>query len=152
MRLKQHLLPTLLFSVAAALPLSAHAGPKADALAACLGDSTSGKDRKDLARWIFVAMATHPEIKDLSNVNEASRNGADEAVARLFTALLAERCTPQAREAVQQEGQAGMVTAFQTLGALAMQELMSNPQVSGAISGFERRIDRAKMDAALGGK
>ncbi|MFG6430093.1 hypothetical protein [Roseateles sp. LYH14W] len=145
-------LPILLLSLVAALPLSAQAGPKAEALAACLGDSTTGKDRKDLARWIFIAMASHPENKDLSNVTQPARDGADEAAARLFTALLAERCTVQAREAIQAEGQAGMVTAFQTLGALAMQELMSNPEVAAAVGGFERRIDRAKMDAALGGK
>jgi hypothetical protein len=146
------LLCTSLFALSAALPLAAHAGPKADTLAACLGDSTTGKDRKDLARWIFIAMASHPENKDLSNVTQAARDGADEAAARLFTALLAERCKAQAREAVQAEGQAGMVAAFQTLGALAMQELMTNPDVAAAVSGFERRIDRAKMEAALGGQ
>lgn len=146
------LLSALLLSLAAALPLSAQAGPKAEALAACLGDSTNGKDRKDLARWIFVAMASHPENKDLSNVTQAARDGADEAAARLFMVLLTERCQVQAREAIQTEGQAGMVTAFQTLGALAMQELMTNPEVATAVSGFERRIDRAKMEAALGGK
>ncbi|MCY4745930.1 hypothetical protein NYO99_13175 [Pelomonas sp. UHG3] len=145
----QRLLPTLLLSLAAALPLSAQAGPKAQALGACLADSTTGKDRKDLARWIFIAMATHPEIKDLSRVDQPARDGADEAAAKLFTALLAERCQVQAREAVQAEGQAGMVAAFQTLGALAMQELMSNPEVAAAVGGFERRVDRAKVDAAL---
>ncbi len=143
---------SLLLALAVALPLPALAGPKATALAACLGDNTTGKDRKDLARWIFIAMATHPENKDLSNVTQAARDGADEAAARLFTALLTERCQVQAREAVQAEGQAGMVAAFQTLGALAMQELMTNPDVAAAVSGFERRIDRAKMEAALGSK
>lgn len=146
------LLPTLLLSFAAALPLAAQAGPKADALSACLGDNTSGKDRKDLARWIFIAMAAHPEIKDLSKVTVPAREGADDAAAKLFTALLTERCRVQAREAVQTEGQAGMVASFQTLGALAMQELMSNPEVSAAVNGFERRLDQAKLQAALGGR
>ncbi len=148
----QRLLPTLLLPLAAALPLSAHAGPKAEALANCLGDSTTGKDRKDLARWIFISMSSHPEIKDLSNVTQAARDGADDNAAKLFTALLTERCKLQAREAMQAEGQAGMVAAFQTLGALAMKELMSNPEVAGAVSGFERRIDHAKVEAALSGK
>jgi hypothetical protein len=44
------------------------------------------------------------------------------------------------------------VTAFQKLGELAMKELMTNPEVGAAMSGFERRIDRAKMEAALGGR
>jgi hypothetical protein len=141
------LLPALLLSLAATVPLSAQAGPKAEALGACLGDSTTGKDRKDLARWIFVAMSAHPDIKPLSNVSDAMRGDADEGVAQLT-----ERCRVQAREAAQQEGSAGVVTAFQKLGELAMKELMTNPEVGAAMSGFERRIDRAKMEAALGGR
>jgi hypothetical protein len=145
------LLPALLLSLAAVLPLSAHAGPKADALAACLGDNTSGKDRKELARWVFVAMATHPEIRDLSNASPASRDAADQAMGRLVTALLAERCAPQTREVVQQEGSAGMVSAFRALGELAMKELMSNPEVGKSLGGYERYLDQAKLKAALGG-
>lgn len=145
-------LPVLLLSLAATLPLSAQAGPKAEALGACLGDSTTGKDRKDLARWIFVAMSAHPDIKPLSNVPDATRTEADAGVAQLLTQLLTERCRAQAREAVQQEGSAGIVTAFQKLGELAMKELMSNPNVGAAMSGFERHIDRAKLDAALSGR
>ena len=34
-----------------------------EALSRCLADNTSGRDRKDLARWVFFAMAAHPEIK-----------------------------------------------------------------------------------------
>ncbi|KQY87142.1 MULTISPECIES: hypothetical protein [Roseateles] len=146
------LLPALLLSLTATLPLSAQAGPKAEALGICLGDSTTGKDRKDLARWIFVAMSAHPEIKPLSNVPDATRAEADEGVAQLLTALLTERCRVQAREAAQQEGSAGFVTAFQKLGELAMKELMTNPEVGAAMGGFERRIDRAKVEAALGGR
>jgi hypothetical protein len=26
----------------------------------CMADSSTGKDRKELARWIFVAMSSHP--------------------------------------------------------------------------------------------
>lgn len=141
------LLPVLLLSLAAALP--AHAGPKADALGVCLADSTTGKDRKDLARWIFIAMTSHPDIKPLSNVAADTRDAADGSAASLFTSLLTERCRQQAAEAVQAEGAAGMTTAFQTLGALAMRELMTNANVAAAMGGFERRVDRAKIEAAL---
>ena len=145
------LLPVLLLSLAAALPLSAQAGPKADALAACLGDNTTGKDRKELARWIFVAMAAHPEIKDLSTASAATRDAADQGMGRLVTALLAERCAAQTREVVAQEGSPGMLSAFRTLGELAMKELMSNPDVGRSLSGYERYLDQAKIRAALGG-
>ncbi|MBW8848788.1 MAG: hypothetical protein JF607_27990 [Burkholderiales bacterium] len=144
------LLPALLLAMTAALPMSAHAGPKADALAACLGDNTTGKDRKDLARWMFVAMAAHPEIKELSKASEAARDEADQIMGRLVTTLLAERCPAQTREVMQQEGTAGMFNAFRVLGELAMKELMSNPEVSKSLGSYERYLDQAKLKAALG--
>lgn len=139
----------LCLSLGAALP--AQAGPKADALAACLGDNTTGKDRKDLARWMFASMAIHPEIKDLSATTPAARDAADQSMGRLVTALLAERCATQARETVQQEGSAGMFNAFRVLGELAMKELMSNPDVARSMGGYERFLDQDKLKAALGG-
>lgn len=145
------LLPALLLSLFAALPLPALAGPKADALAACLGDNTTGKDRKDLARWIFVAMSAHPDIQDLAKPSEAIRNGADQTMGQLVTTLLAERCTLQTREVMQQEGSAGMFNAFRVLGELAMKELMSNPEVAQSLGGYERYLDQPKLKTALGG-
>lgn len=148
----QRLLSALLLSLAAVLPVAVHAGPKADALANCLAENTTGKERKELARWVFIAMATHPDNKDLARLTDAARDDADVAVARLFTALLTERCKQQAREAMQQEGRAGMETPFQTLGGLAMRELMSNPEVAAASSGFQRYVDGAKIEAAISAK
>jgi hypothetical protein len=145
------LLPALLLTLAAILPLTAQAGPKADALAACLGDNTTGKDRKDLMHWMFVAMAAHPDIKDLSRVSAANRESADQTMGRLVTSLLAERCPTQTREVVQQEGSAGMFSAFRTLGELAMRELMGNPEVAKSLGGYERHLDQDKLKAALGG-
>ncbi len=145
----KHPLSALLLSLAAVLPLSAQAGPKADALAACLGDNTTGKDRKDLARWIFIAMAAHPEIKDLSRLTPEMRTEADQGMAHIVTTLLAERCPTQAREAVQQEGSAGMMSAFKVLGELAMKELMTNAEVMQSLGAYERYLDRAKLEAAL---
>ncbi len=145
------LLSALLFTLAAALPLTAHAGPKADALSACLADSTTGKDRKDLAVWVFVAISAHPEIQPFANVTAQTRDNADDRIAQLFMTLLTERCKAQTREAVQQEGATGITAAFHALGALAMQELMTNPAVAASIGGFERRIDQSKLQAAFGG-
>lgn len=140
----------LLLPLILALPLPSWAGPAGDALGSCLADSTTGKDRKDLARWIFVALAAHPEIKALGNVSADARVDADQTMAALFTTLLTDRCKAQARTAVQQEGSGGVVAGFRTLGELAMKELMSNPDVATSLSGYERYIDRAKLDATFG--
>lgn len=143
--------PVLILALSAALAIPAHAGPSVEALSTCLGDHTSGKERKDLARWMFTAMATHPDIKDLSKATDAGRESSDKAMGQLVTALLAERCSAQVREVVSQEGSAGMFNAFRALGELAMKELMSNPDVGRAMGGYERYLDQAKIRAALGG-
>ena len=45
---------------AAQLPSSS---TQTQALASCLADSTTGRDRKDLVRWMFFAIGSHPENK-----------------------------------------------------------------------------------------
>lgn len=146
------LLNTLVLPLVLALPLSALAGPKADALATCLSDSTTGKDRKDLSRWIYIAMSAHPDMKPFATVGDPARDQADQTMAKLVTSLLTERCKAEAREAVQQEGSAAMIASFSKLGEVAMQELMTNPDVTRSIGSYERYIDRAKLDAAMSGR
>src|SRR3982751_4847671 len=48
--------------------LPAIAGPASQSLGTCLADNTSGRDRKELAKWIFVAMSAHPDMKDVAGV------------------------------------------------------------------------------------
>lgn len=116
-------------------PLAATAGPATDALATCMSDSTSGKDRKDMARWIFVGMSTHPEIKSLSNVAETDRDQIDKTMAAMVTRLLTENCKVQAKLASEKEsGEAPLKTAFGAMGQLAMQELLVNPEVNSAFA------------------
>lgn len=101
----------------ATLSLSVHAQDSAQALTGCLADNTSGKDRKDLARWVFFAMAAHPEIKPyLSPAAAASDVTTNSAVAELYTRLLAENCTKQTQAAIKDGGTQAIVLAFQTLG------------------------------------
>ena len=45
---------------------TAQSTPAGDALGRCLADNTTGRGRKDLARWVFVSMAAHPEIRPLA--------------------------------------------------------------------------------------
>ena len=136
-----------LLSVFIAAP--AHAGPHADTLGACLADHSTGKDRKDLARWMFASMSAHPDLRDISSAVEATRDQASQAVASLFTRLLTEPCRQQARAAAKHEGSQAFHAAFGSLGKLAMQELMTNREVHRTVTGFERFVDRRKLDAAL---
>lgn len=125
------------------------AGTATDALSACLADNTTGKDRKEMARWVFVGMASHPEITTLSNVTQASRDDLDKAMATIVTRLLTESCLTQARSAMEKDGGTAFQVAFGFVGKLAMQELMSNPKVNAAFSNFAKHIDQKKVNSAF---
>lgn len=128
---------------------SALAGPATDALSACLADNTTGKDRKDMARWIFVGMASHPEIESLSNVTQANRDELDRIIATMVTRLMTESCLAQARSATEKDGSEAFQAAFGIVGKLAMQELMSNPKVNASFSEFTKYIDQKKLNSAF---
>lgn len=125
------------------------AGPAVDALGQCLSDSTTGRDRKDLVKWIFVGIAAHPEIQPIAKVDEATTESAQREAGKLISRLIGTACLKEVRAAVDAEGPAGAKQAFEFLGKIAMQELMSNASVGAAVSGFERFIDKAAVEAAF---
>ncbi len=123
-----------------------------DSLSKCLAETTSGKDRKDLARWVFFAMASHPEIKQFTSpAAAAAQTDTHKVMADLFTRLLADSCLRQTQAAFKEGGAKAIEIAFQTLGQLAMQELMANPDVNASMSQFEKQLDQRKLGKAFGG-
>ncbi|MDQ7990267.1 MAG: hypothetical protein REI09_11595 [Candidatus Dactylopiibacterium sp.] len=135
--------------LAATLALPAAAGPATDGLSACLADNTNGKERKELAKWIFVAMAAHPDITGLSTATAQNREQIDRSIGALVTRLLTESCAAQTHAAVRAEGGDALKTAFGGLGQLAMQELMTHREVSSSVTGFQRYLDRQKLEAVM---
>jgi hypothetical protein len=133
------------------IPL-ALASTATDALSTCLADNTTGRDRKEMARWVFVGMASHPEIKTLSNITQAKRDELDKSMAVLVTRLMTESCAVQARSAMEKDGGEAFKVAFGVVGKLAMQELMSNPNVNAAFSDFTKYMDPKKINSALPNK
>ena len=126
-----------------------HASPNTDALARCLSDNTSGKDRKDLAKWIYLAISAHPEIGIFGKAGPKEVEEVQRNMGVLFTRLVAEQCAPQMTAVAQSEGMEGFKIAFENLGRLAMQELMSNQDVNVSLSGFTRYIDKEKVERAI---
>jgi hypothetical protein len=128
---------------------SVHGQPQASSLQACLADNTSGKDRKDLARWIFLALSAHPEMKQY--VNAGAPTAADESsrtVAALVTHLIADSCPTEAKAAMKGGGQA-LTVAFEGLGRLAIQELMADKSTNESLSQFSRYLDQKRLQEAL---
>jgi hypothetical protein len=141
----------LVVAVMLAVPLSAQAQEPIAALKTCMADHTTGKDRKDLAKWIFLAMAAHPEIKEHAGPNvTAALDESARSTAALVTRLLTESCADQAR-AVVQTGQAAQAfqVAFSGLGELAMKELMADKAVLESMTSFQKYLDQKRLNEAL---
>ena len=135
--------------IALAFQTAALASPSADALGQCFADNTTGKDRKDLAKWLFVGMSAHPEISAIARASAEATEAAQRTVGILFTRLITETCPNEMRAVIKSEGAEGAKFAFESLGKMAMQELTSNSQVSGVIAGFQRYVDKPKVERIL---
>ena len=127
------------------------ATPEVDALGRCLTDHTTGRERKDLARWMYLALGAHPEIKQWSQVKPADLEQTSRATAVLFTRLIADTCAADVRATLANGGTAALQLGFQVLGQLAVQELMSHPDVGASIGQFERFVDQPRIAGALQG-
>ncbi|MDP1539466.1 MAG: hypothetical protein U0998_10720 [Moraxellaceae bacterium] len=114
-------------------------------LGPCMVDSMTGKERKEMARWMFFAIAAHPEIKEYSKVSEIVKNKSDEHLANLVMRLLTEDCLSQAKTAFKEEGQVAVAGAFELVGKVAMQELMMNKDVEHAIAAHVKYLDQDKF-------
>ncbi|MGA7595273.1 MAG: hypothetical protein WCA64_08750 [Gallionella sp.] len=136
----------LIFSAISIPPASAT--PSSDALGTCLADNTTGKDRKNMARWIFIAMSAHPEMHDISKVSKIDQDEVDKQMGNMITKLLTESCPAQAKRAMD-EGTEAFKTAFSVVGQLAMQELMNNPDVKSSIAGFQKYMNKDKINAVF---
>lgn len=136
-----------------ALTAPAQAQPEVDALAQCLADNTTGRDRKDLATWVFLGMAAHPEIQSYAapSAREAAAESA-RVMGALVTRLLTESCVDETRAVMPSQGSRALEVAFGKLGELAMQELMTAPAVTTAMGAFERHLDRQRFAALAPGQ
>jgi hypothetical protein len=138
-----------LITAALLIPSTAFASPAGDTLSKCLSDNTTGKDRTDLAKWVFMVMGTHPELKAVAPVDAKSLENGHRNVADLFTKLISTSCASEMHAVIKTEGQSGLNAAFGHLGRIAMQELMGNREVNAAFGGFVPYLDKAKLEAAL---
>ncbi|HEX7081215.1 MAG TPA: hypothetical protein VF329_09390 [Gammaproteobacteria bacterium] len=127
-----------------------YAGPFTDELAKCLVRTTSEADREMLMRWVFAAMAAHPSVSELGNVSSERADELNRGAAQLFVTLLTERCKSETEQALTYEGGSAFEASFQVLGQVAMQGLMTHPQVIAFMSGLQAHIDVQAVQAAFG--
>ena len=70
-------------------------------------------------------------------------------LAALFMRLVTQDYQAEMQTMLASDGSQSIKVAFEYLGQIGMQELMSHPAVNGRISEFEQHIDQAKLQAAL---
>lgn len=128
---------------------AAIAGPASDSLGTCMIESLGSKDKKQLGQWIFFATAAHPDVKEYAKVPAETQKNANEYVGKLVTRLLTESCAEQVKVAAKEEGPESIKTAFELVGKIAIQELMTNKEVSASISDYAKFVDNEKITAVI---
>lgn len=147
MRLK--LMVSTLLATTFGFTAVAIAGPASDSLGTCMIESLGSKDKKQLGQWIFFAMATHPDTKEYSRVPADIQKGTNEYVGKLVTQLLSESCAEKVKIAAREEGPDAIKTAFELVGKIAIQELMTNKEVSASIADYAKFVDNEKLGAVI---
>ena len=122
---------------------------EAQDLGTCLIDSLNGKERKQLAKWIYFAIAAHPEMVKFSNIKDDDRVETDKYIGKLVTRLLAEDCASTAKIALKTDPLA-LEKAFELVGQVAMQELMNNQSVNSAVTSYIKYADLNKLKSLIG--
>jgi len=128
------------------VPNIADASQAAQKLGVCLTDSLNGKERKNLAKWIYFGMSAHSSIKSYTNATEKDFDDTNKYVGQLITRLMTEDCPEIADAALKEGGSSAFEYAFGIVGQVAMQELMAEQNVSQAMGAFEKYLDQDKFD------
>ncbi|QDK32421.1 hypothetical protein [Sphingomonas sp. IC081] len=114
-------------------------------LGECFAMKSTGEDRVTFARWFLTAMGSAPQVADVAKIDPAVKDKLDRQVATIFTRLITVDCAEQARPLYRAHSSAGFRTAGETLGRMAMQELMGNPETAakmfGGYVGYIRQDD-----------
>lgn len=118
------------------------------AFAGCMVDTLNGKERKSLAKWIFLSISAHPEISTYSNVTDKDKLDSDKYVGALITRLLTVDCPTELVNANKADPMA-VQKAFELVGQVAMQELMSNEDTMRALTSYAQFTDQEKINSLL---
>ena len=141
MKLNKLLLSLLLVSI---FGFTASVSANTQALGTCLTDSLNGKERKLLVKWIYFAMANHPELIANSSISNEDRVNSDKAVGVLITRLFIQDCPEEAKLA-QKSDPLAIQKAFEFVGQVAMGELMTNEKVMSGITNYVQYTDQNKI-------
>lgn len=129
-------------------PIS-YSGPFTDKLSICLINKTSESDKELLIQWIYAAMSKHPSVDLFSNVSPNIGNKLNQKTAKLFTDLIVDRCRQESKEALKYEESIALESSFELLGKVAMQGIMSHPNVGAYLGELQKHFDEKKLESVM---
>ena len=137
---------TLFHAPLAAQPRSKISGDQDVQIAAlkeCFANSSTGRDRITLAQWVVAIMAKAPSVQGVVTIGPDVKDKLDIGVARIFTRLITQDCVAESRPLWKTRSSEAFKVAGETLGRLAMQEIMNGDGQAKMFSGYASHIDPA---------
>jgi hypothetical protein len=98
---------------------------------------------------MFMVMAVHPSVRDLTQISDERRAEAAKGAAALFQTLVTKSCNVEAKLAMKNEDLATFESSFSVLGQTASRELFTEPGVARALAGLAQNVDIPAIEAAL---
>ena len=142
------LLTTLTILALSIVAAPASANNPTQTFATCLVDTLDGKERKSLAKWIFFSLAAHPEISPYSKATQEDIQESDVFMGQLVTRLLVDACPAELKAANAADPRA-LQSAFELVGQVAMQELMTNDEVMRTLTNYATYADLDKINSLM---
>jgi len=127
--------------------MHAVAGPYGDDMAKCLVKASNPDDRTVFIKWLFAAIALHPDVASMATISLQQRDEFSKRAGALFQRLLTESCRSETQQAIRYEGPATIQYAFQVFGQAAAGDLFANPSVAAGMKDLTKYIDQDKIKA-----
>lgn len=130
-------------------PSMSYGGEALESLKICVADNINGKERKDVAKWMYFAISQHSTLKPYTTVTSKDVQEQDQSFAKLLTRLLSEDCRQFTKAAFVDNGPSAFEEAGGVLGEIAMLELMREEGVLQAFVGYTQFLDSDSFTKAL---
>jgi hypothetical protein len=126
---------------------SSAAGPYSDDLAKCMVRSSTAADRAEFVKFLFSALAQHPDVSSMANISPQQMEAVSKASGELVQRLLLQSCRSEAQQAIHYEGVQSIFFGFQFYGQAMAAELIGNPIVAAKMRDLNNYLDADKFKA-----
>jgi len=117
-----------------------YSGPYVEDLQKCLTQSSSEKDVIIIIRWLAKAINAHPNLSDITKLDEKKKIDIDTKMATYLQRISEKDCKKEFDNVTKYEGADGMTVAFEFLGKSSMLQLMKNQNVKNSIEEFAKYL------------